>query len=133
MVKISSITRWGKPHVLFICSTSPNLTDQRLHSARGHRGDASRAPVPHIAQHSRLREEIAIVHAKWIGRYDRCGVKLKYGSILSIWAMHCGGLLVMPVDGKGPGAFRCLECDRIDPLQLPSITAWLAGELRPPK
>jgi hypothetical protein len=48
---------------------------------------------------------------------------------------HCGGLmvLVMPVDGKGPGALRCLECDQIDPLELPSITAWLVGELRPPK
>jgi hypothetical protein len=42
-------------------------------------------------------------------------------------------VLVMPVDGKAPGALRCLECDRIDPLQLPSITAWLDGELRPPK
>src|SRR5439155_23708601 len=48
---------------------------------------------------------------------------------------RCGGLmvLVMPVDGKAPGALRCLECDRIDPLLLPSITAWLDGELRPPK
>jgi hypothetical protein len=43
---------------------------------------------------------------------------------------HCGGLmvLVMPVDSKGPAALRCLECDRIDPLQLPSIAAWLVGE-----
>ena len=48
---------------------------------------------------------------------------------------RCGGLmvLVMPVDGKGPGALRCWECDRIDPLQLPSIAAWLVGELHPPK
>jgi hypothetical protein len=48
---------------------------------------------------------------------------------------HCGGLmvLVMPPDGKGPGTLRCLECDQIDPLQLPTITAWLVGELRPPK
>ena len=48
---------------------------------------------------------------------------------------HCGGLmvLVMPVDVKGPAALRCLECDRIDPLQLPSIAAWLVGELRPLK
>jgi hypothetical protein len=42
-------------------------------------------------------------------------------------------VLVMPVGGKAPRALRCLECDRIDPLKLPSITAWLAGELRPPK
>jgi hypothetical protein len=48
---------------------------------------------------------------------------------------RCGGLmvLVMPADGKAPGALRCLECDQVDPLQLPSITAWLDGELRPPK
>jgi hypothetical protein len=48
---------------------------------------------------------------------------------------HCGGLtvLVMPVDGKGPGTLRCWECDRIDPLQMPWTTAWFTGELRPPK
>jgi hypothetical protein len=48
---------------------------------------------------------------------------------------HCGGLmvLVMPVDRKGPGALRCLECDQIDPLELPLIRGWLVGELRPPK
>jgi hypothetical protein len=48
---------------------------------------------------------------------------------------RCGGsmVLVMPVDGKGPGALRCWECDRIDPLQLPWTAAWFAGELRPPK
>jgi hypothetical protein len=42
-------------------------------------------------------------------------------------------VLVMPVDGKGPRALRCFECDRIDPLELPSIAGWLAGELRHPK
>jgi hypothetical protein len=48
---------------------------------------------------------------------------------------RCGAymVLVMPVNGKGPRALRCLECDRIDPLELPSIMAWLGGELRPPK
>jgi hypothetical protein len=48
---------------------------------------------------------------------------------------HCGGfmVLVLPVDGKGPGVVRCLECDQIDPLKLPSIAAWLVGELRPPR
>jgi hypothetical protein len=48
---------------------------------------------------------------------------------------HCGGLLVlvMPPDGKVPRELRCLQCDRIDPLELPSIAAWLDGELRPPK
>jgi hypothetical protein len=42
-------------------------------------------------------------------------------------------VLVMLPDGKAPRVLRCLECDRIDPLLLPSITAWLDGELRPPK
>jgi len=42
-------------------------------------------------------------------------------------------VLVMPVDGKGPGALRCLECDQIDPLRLSWTKAWLVGELRPPK
>ena len=48
---------------------------------------------------------------------------------------RCGGLmvLVMPPDGKAPREFRCLKCDLIDPLELPSIAAWLDGELRPPK
>jgi hypothetical protein len=50
---------------------------------------------------------------------------------------HCGGLmvmvLVMPPDGKASRELRCLQCDRIDPLELPSIAAWLDGELRPPK
>src|SRR3977135_734139 len=47
---------------------------------------------------------------------------------------HCGGLmvLVVPVDGKCPGTIRCLECDRVDPLQLPWTAAWLARERRPP-
>jgi hypothetical protein len=42
-------------------------------------------------------------------------------------------VLVVTVDGKGPGALRCLERDQIDPLELPSTTAWIVGELRPPK
>jgi hypothetical protein len=47
---------------------------------------------------------------------------------------HCGIMvLVPPVDGKEPRAFRCLKCDQIDPLKLPSIAAWLVGELRPPR
>jgi hypothetical protein len=45
---------------------------------------------------------------------------------------HCRGLM-MPVDGKCSGSIRRLECDRVDPLQLPWIAAWLASELRPPK
>jgi hypothetical protein len=32
-------------------------------------------------------------------------------------------VVVMPVNGSGPGALRCLECDRVDPLQLPWTTS----------
>ena len=102
-------------------------------------GDVSR-PLPRISPSiSRLREPKRFAftaHAKWIGRYDRRGVKLQHGSVLSTRAMRArGGLmvLVVPVDVKEPAALRCLECDRIDPLQLPSIAARLVGELRPPK
>jgi hypothetical protein len=42
-------------------------------------------------------------------------------------------VLVMAPDGKGPRTLRCLECDQIDPLNLPWTTAWLVGQLRPPK
>jgi hypothetical protein len=42
-------------------------------------------------------------------------------------------VLVVPPDGKAPPELRCLQCDRIDPLELPSMAAWLDGELRPPK
>jgi hypothetical protein len=45
---------------------------------------------------------------------------------------HCRSVMVL-IDSKGPRALRCLECDQIDPMELPSITAWLVGELRPPK
>src|SRR5260370_38588606 len=66
------------------------------------------------------------------GPAPNCGMGQTYRSGR---CQRCGGLmvLVMPADGKAPRALRCLECDRIDPLQLPSITAWLDGELRPPK
>jgi hypothetical protein len=63
---------------------------------------------------------------------SNCGMGQSYSSGR---CEHCGGvmMLVIPVDGKGPGALRCLECDQSDPLELPWITAWLVGELRPPK
>jgi hypothetical protein len=66
------------------------------------------------------------------GAASNCGMGQSYSSGR---CERCGSLmvLVMPVDGKGPGAFRCLECDQIDPLKLPLIAAWLVGELRPPK
>jgi hypothetical protein len=101
------------------------------------------APVAHIAEHcvhaddSRLREKNSSPFTKngmdvTTGAASNCNMGK---SNLDGRCEHCGGLmvLVVSVDGKRPGAFRCLECDQIDPLELPSIAAWLVGELRPPK
>jgi hypothetical protein len=78
-------------------------------------------------------KQLPPAHAKWIGRYDWRGVILSIGQFFpSGRCEHCGGLVV-PVDGKCPGAIRCLECDPVDPLRLPWTAAWLASELRPPK
>jgi hypothetical protein len=86
---------------------------------------------------SRLRERNSVPYTKngmdvAIGSASNCNMG-QFNS--SARCEHCGGfmVLVLPVDGKGPGAFRCLECDQIDPLKLPSIAAWLVGELRPPR
>src|SRR6202022_3512386 len=38
-------------------------------------------------------KKMLTVHAKWIGRYDRRGVKLRHGSVLSIRAMRARGRL----------------------------------------
>jgi hypothetical protein len=104
--------------------------------ARRRTGDASR-PLRISPSISRLRERNSFPFTKngMDGATDaasNCGM----GQSNSAGRCeHCGGfmMLVLPVDGKGPGAFRCLECDQIDPLKLPSIAAWLVGELRPPK
>jgi len=99
-------------------------------------GDASR-PLSRISPGiSRLREPKRLPLTLNGLDVMTGGVKLRHGSVLSTRAMRArGGLmvLVVPVDVKEPAALRCLECDRIDPLQLPSIAAWLVGELRPPK
>jgi hypothetical protein len=34
---------------------------------------------------------------------------------------------------KGPRVLRCVKCDEIDPLKLPTNLGWIGGELRPPK
>ena len=48
-----------------------------------------RGPVAHIAEHfTTAGKKLLAVHAKWIGRYDRRGVKLQHGSVLFIWAMR---------------------------------------------
>jgi hypothetical protein len=89
------------------------------------------------ADDSRWREKNSLPFMKngmdvTTGAASNCGMGQSYSSGR---CEHCGGLmvLVLPVDGKRPGWFRCLECDQIDPLKLPSITAWFVGELRPPK
>ena len=47
----------------------------------------------------------------------------------------CGAFLILalPLGGKGPRTFQCLDCDRPDPLKTGQITGWLKGELQPPK
>src|SRR3981189_3562344 len=95
-------------------------------------GDASRPPSRISPSISRLRELTLNGLDVMTGAASNYSMGQSYPPGR---CEHCGGLmvLVMPVDGKQPAALRCLECDRIDPLQLPSIAAWLVGELRPPK
>jgi hypothetical protein len=96
------------------------------------------AAPPHIAEHFTIEgERNSVPFTKngmdvAIGAASNCSMGQSNSSAR---CEHCGGVMVLmlPVDGKGPGAFRCLECDQIDPLKLPSIAAWLAGELRPPR
>ena len=47
----------------------------------------------------------------------------------------CGTLMVLvpPTGRKGPRVLRCVNCDEIDPLKLPTNLAWIDGELRSPK
>ena len=74
-----------------------------------------RGPVAHIAEHfTNAGKKLLTVHAKSIGRYDRRGVTLQHGSVLSIRAMRARRLmvLVMPIDGKGQarfGAWNAIE------------------------
>jgi hypothetical protein len=42
-------------------------------------------------------------------------------------------MLVLPPGGKGQRTFRCLDCDRPDPLKTDEVIGWLNGELQPPK
>jgi hypothetical protein len=48
---------------------------------------------------------------------------------------QCGSLkvLVLPADGKGPRALRCVACDKLDPIKLRANVGWIEGELRPPR
>jgi tRNA(Ile2) C34 agmatinyltransferase TiaS len=43
----------------------------------------------------------------------------------------CGAplTLALPADGKGKRSFRCLDCERPDPLKDPHTIGWLEGEL----
>ena len=47
----------------------------------------------------------------------------------------CGAdmILALPVGGKGPRTFQCLDCDQPDPLTTERTIGWLKSELQPPK
>jgi len=87
MVTGSAITRCGKPYVSFrCCSMLLQLGGSTpAFSARARRRCLA-ALVSRISTNiSRLRETNCLpIHAKWIGRYDRRGVKLQHGSVLFI-------------------------------------------------
>jgi len=46
----------------------------------------------------------------------------------------CGAYLslALPLGGKGPRTFQCLDCEGPDPIKSPQATGWLAGELGKP-
>jgi hypothetical protein len=48
---------------------------------------------------------------------------------------RCGTAMLLEVtfDRKEPQVLRCVKCDDVDPLKLPAMLGWIAGELRPPK
>ena len=48
---------------------------------------------------------------------------------------RCGTPMVLELtfERKGPRVLRCVKCDEIDPLKLPTNMGWIGGELRPPK
>jgi hypothetical protein len=82
MVTASSITRCGKPHVLFRSPSTSLSSAINACIRRGRPGDASR-PCRPIAEHFTLAgKKVLTGHAKWIGRDDRRGVKLQHGSVL---------------------------------------------------
>jgi tRNA(Ile2) C34 agmatinyltransferase TiaS len=43
----------------------------------------------------------------------------------------CGAFLTLalPRDGTGKRTFRCLDCERADPMKDPRAIGWLEGEL----
>jgi tRNA(Ile2) C34 agmatinyltransferase TiaS len=43
----------------------------------------------------------------------------------------CGAhlTLALPPGGTGRRTFRCLDCERHDPIKSPEAVGWLAGEL----
>jgi hypothetical protein len=61
------------------------------------------SPVAHLADHFTIAgTKVLTAHAKWIGRYDRRGVKLQHGSVLSIRAMRA----LRRLDGAGDADWR---------------------------
>jgi hypothetical protein len=37
--------------------------------------------------------------------------------------------LALPPGGNGSRAYKCFECDQVDPIKLPHVQGWLNGEL----
>jgi hypothetical protein len=68
----------------------------RLVQMLGRTGDASR-PLSRISPSTIAGTKVLTAHAKWIGRYDRRGVKLQHGSVLSTRAMRA----LRRLDGAG--------------------------------
>jgi hypothetical protein len=123
MVRESSFTRCGKPRILLRCSSARAVPRGLSCAYRSAFHDCGKEIALSFTLNG-LDVTIGAASNYRMGQTYRSGR-----------CEHCGGLmvLVVPVDGSGPGALRCLECDQIDPLQLQWTTAWLAGELRPPK
>jgi hypothetical protein len=47
---------------------------------------------------------------------------------------HCGAHLILALPGSnGLRTLQCLDCERLDPLKIPTVTGWLKSELQPPK
>jgi len=63
----------------------PNLADAMSLVQHAAARAMPRGPVAHIAEHFTIAgKKLLAVHANWIGRYDRRGVKLQHGSVLFI-------------------------------------------------
>jgi hypothetical protein len=71
-----------------------------------------------MARLSKQREDGRMRQAHPTGKCGRCGRQK---------------VLLLPANGERGRELRCVNCDEIDPLKLPSNTGWIDGELRPPR